>query len=370
MRLALLLGVSVDHPRPLARFGRRSAVAGLAAALLPWQRQKLLANPIDSNAAVASQWQVFRSRYLSPDGRVIDTGNGGISHSEGQGWGMLFAQAANDKDSFDLIFAWTSTYLARPNDALHVWRYDPSAKNPTADMNNATDGDIFIAWALARGAQSWGQPALSSAATAIAADIRDKLCFAQSGQVFLLPGISGFVLPGALTLNPSYYVWPAFETLAQLAPSSVWASLRADGLSTLTAGVFGKYALPPDWLEVSRPGLSLQPAAPWPPRFSFDAIRVPLWLSWAKVMPDSLGTAFSQYWQSAAFPYRPAWVNLQDGSFAKYAAPSGMAAITNFTLAVLAGTQPSLPNVADATDYYSAALTMLSYLAVSELSAN
>jgi endoglucanase len=363
MRLALLLGGSVDHPQLWPRFGRRSALAGLAGALLPWRPKKLLADPMNSNAAIASQWQIFRSQYLSPDGRVIDTGNGGISHSEGQGWGMLFAQAANDKDSFDLIFAWTSTYLARPEDALHVWRYDPSAKNPTADMNNATDGDIFIAWALARGAQSWGQPALFAAAAAIAADILDKLCFTESGKVFLLPGISGFVSPAALNLNPSYYVWPAFDTLEQLAPSTLWANLRADGLATLTEGVFGKWSLPPDWLAVSRPGLGLQPAADWPPRFSFDAIRVPLWLSWAGVLPDSLGTAFTQYWQSAAFPYRPAWVNLQDGSFAKYAAPSGMAAVTNYTLAALSGTQPSLPSVADATDYYSAALTMLTYLA-------
>jgi endoglucanase len=368
--VAVLLGEGVDHPEVGSRFGRRSAVAGLAGALLPWRPKKLLADPMNSTAEVASQWQIFRSRFMSPDGRVIDTGNGGISHSEGQGWGMLFAQAANDKDSFDLILAWTSTYLARPSDALHVWRYDPSAKNPTADMNNATDGDIFIAWALARGAQSWGQPALSCAATAIAAAIRDKLCFSQSGKIFLLPGISGFVTPAALNLNPSYYIWPAFDTLEQLAPSTVWADLRADGLETLTAGVFGKWSLPPDWLAVSRPGLDLQPAALWPPRFSYDAIRVPLWLSWANVMPDSLGAAFTQYWQSSAFPYRPAWVNLEDGSFAKYAAPSGMAAIANFTLAVLSGAQPSLPSVADAADYYSAALTMLSYLAVSELGAN
>lgn len=339
--------------------------------LLPWRAQKLLADDMNSNdAAIAAQWQIFRSRFLSSDGRVIDTGNGGISHSEGQGWGMLFAEAANDKESFDLIFAWTSTFLARPNDALHVWRYDPSAKNPTADMNNATDGDIFITWALARGAQRWGQPALASAATDIAADIRDKLCFLQSGQVYLLPGISGFVLPATLNLNPSYYVWPAFDTLAQLAPSDVWQALRADGLAMLAEGVFGKYGLPPDWLAVSRPGLGLQPAAGWPPRFSFDAIRVPLWLSWANAMPPSLGTAFTQYWQSADFPYRPAWINLQDGSFAKYAAPSGMAAIVNLTLAALAGTQPDLPSVADAADYYSAALTLLTYLAISQISPN
>jgi len=355
----------VDRPEISPRIGRRGVILGLTGAMTPWRGQNAHAD----TAAIASQWQLFRSRFLGPDGRVIDTGNGGISHSEGQGWGMLFAEAAGDMESFDLILAWTSTFLKRPHDALHVWRYDPSAANPTADMNNATDGDIFITWALARGAKRWGQPALAAAAAAIAADILNELCFQQSGQTYLLPAISGFVLPAALNLNPSYYVLPAFDVLAQLAPSDVWASLRTDGLAMLQIGVFGKWALPPDWLSVSRPGLTLQPAADWPPRFSFDAIRVPLWLTWANAMPDSLATAFTEYWQSPTFPYRPAWVNLQDGSFAKYAASSGMAAIANLTLAALANTQPDLPSVADAEDYYSAALTLLSYLATDELGA-
>jgi endoglucanase len=319
------------------------------------------------DADIASEWQIFRSRFVNPDGRVVDTGNNGISHSEGQGWGLLFAEAAGDQQSFDLILAWTSTHLVRPKDALHIWKYDPNAANPTADPNNATDGDIFIAWALARGAQRWDQPALSIAAAAIAADIRDKLCVQQSGQMFLLPGISGFTSPKGINLNPSYYVFPAFETLALLAPSDNWDILRYNGMNILQNGLFGAWNLPPDWLAVSRPGLHLAPASGWPPRFSFDAIRVPLWLTWAGAMPPAMGNYFTQYWQSPAFPYRPAWVDLDDNSFAGFAAPSGMSAIANLTMAALNGSAPQLPSVAVAPDYYSAALTLLSRLAASQL---
>jgi endoglucanase len=343
--------------------GRRVVVAGIASLLAPGSLEMARAD----STAIASEWQIFRSRFLNPDGRVIDTGNGGISHSEGQGWGMLLAEAAGDKDSFDLILAWTSTHLARPHDALHVWRYDPAAANPTSDPNNATDGDIFIAWALARGAQRWAQPALSAAAARIAADIRDKLCFQQSGRTLLLPGISGFVSTQSINLNPSYYVLPAFDTLALLAPSGIWTKLRADGLDMLQQGVFGAWSLPPDWLAVSRPDLALAPASAWPPRFSFDAIRVPLWLTWAGEMPAQMGTAFANYWQSPAFPYRPAWIDLQTGAYANFAAPSGMTAIANFTLASLNDTQPQLPSVSEAADYYSAALTLLTYVAQTEI---
>ena len=35
----------------------------------------------------------------------MDTGNAGISHSEGQGWGLILAAAAGDRPAFDQIRA-------------------------------------------------------------------------------------------------------------------------------------------------------------------------------------------------------------------------------------------------------------------------
>ncbi len=342
------------RPRRLAR--RRVLLGGttglMTCAGLPSARA--------DTPTVASEWAAFRKRFLKSDGRIVDTGNGGISHSEGQGWGMLFAQAANDRDSFDLIHAWTAAHLARPNDALHIWRYDPAAANPVADPNNATDGDIFIAWALARGARLWGKPAFAEAAAAIARDIRDRLCIIQSGYLFLLPGISGFAGTNSVNLNLSYYVLPAFDTLAALAPSDKWARLRHDGLFLMRQAVFGSWSLPPDWINVSGPPLAFTPAAAWPPRFGYEAIRIPLWLSWANAMPASLGASFMNYWQSPKLPYHPAWVDLRTGAYAPYAAPTGMQAVADFTLASLNHATPSFPMVADAPDYYSAALILLS----------
>jgi len=352
------------------KIGRRkllSAVASIGAAGLGAAGLSAASPARADSPTVASEWEIFRSRFVSPDGRVVDTGNGGISHSEGQGWGMLFAEAAGDQDSFDMIYAWTSTHLRRPADSLHIWKYDPASAHPTSDPNNATDGDIFITWALARGAQRWGQTGLAVAATAIAGDILAKLCVQQNQTLFLLPGINGFASPKSFNLNPSYYVFPAFDTLSQLAPSDNWNLLRADGLDTLQNGLFGSWGLPPDWLAVSRADLSLAPAPGWPPRFSFDAIRVPLWLTWAGAMPAAMGANFLQYWQSGSFPYRPAWIDLEDGSYANFAAPSGMTAIANLTMASLTNTAPQLPSVADAADYYSAALTLLSRMAASHM---
>ena len=96
-------------------------------------------------------WEAFRDRFILSDGRVVDTSNGGVSHTEGQGWGLLFAVAWDNRHTFDRILDWTGRPLCRPGDALYAWRYMPNAAVPVPDGNNATDGDLFIAWALASG---------------------------------------------------------------------------------------------------------------------------------------------------------------------------------------------------------------------------
>ena len=46
-----------------------------------------------AGAEATAEWQLFRNRFVDSEGRLIDTGNQGISHSEGQGWGLIFAAA-------------------------------------------------------------------------------------------------------------------------------------------------------------------------------------------------------------------------------------------------------------------------------------
>ncbi|HMP62965.1 MAG TPA: glycosyl hydrolase family 8, partial [Phenylobacterium sp.] len=105
-----------------------------------------LAAPVAACATVNGEvdWREFKRRFLAADGRIIDTGNGGISHSEGQGFALLLAQAHGDRRAFDLIWGWTRRTLQRP-DGLFAWRYDPRENPAVNDPNNATDGDIFLA---------------------------------------------------------------------------------------------------------------------------------------------------------------------------------------------------------------------------------
>jgi endo-1,4-beta-D-glucanase Y len=311
----------------------------------------------------AAQWHVFKSRFLSEDGRIIDTGNGGESHSEGQGWGLLFAVSAQDQPNFDLILAWTARALRRPHDALHAWRYVPRDNPPVQDRNNAVDGDMFIATALIRAARLWGRPDHLLAAAAICRDILGLLVRRVGPFVVLLPGIEGFETSDAVVINPSYYAFPMMTELARVVPSDTWDRLQADGRRLIEQGRFGHWSLPPDWLRIAKLDAALSPAPGWPPRFSFDAVRVPLWWIWQKLPAGPAIRSIEQLWsQNAA----PAWVDLQTNDVAPYPVTPGMVAIMRLMRSAAGGEQPGDSVVADSPVYYDAALTLLSSIAGQE----
>ena len=303
---------------------------------------------------------------------MIDTGNGGCSHTEGQGWGMLFAVAFDDPAAFDLIHDWTARHLRRPCDSLHSWRFQPNAPVPVADPNNATDGDLAIAAALWRAARRWGRPDQARIAAAMGRDILAALVVKAGPRTVLLPGIQGFTERDSVTVNPSYYAFPFLADLAEAAPSPVWATLVADGRALLAEARFGRWQLPPDWLRVSRTDGALAPHPHWPARFSWDAIRVPLWLAWGGPAgsPGEAAApaleAFAGYWRAGrAAP--PAWVDLRTNETADYQAPAGMVAVACLVNRRCRGggaapAQP-FPSVQKASDYYSSALILLSRLA-------
>jgi endoglucanase len=310
------------------------------------------------SAVMRQDWAAFRHQYITPEGRVIDTGNGNESHSEGQGWGMMGAQAADDQETFAKMLEWTTRALRRrPSDTLHAWRYKPSDANPVSDLNNATDGDLFIASALARAAVRWQRPDYAAQAAHLARDILGLVRTAGARTV-LLPGANGFDKPDCLIVNPSYYAFGLFPDLAALAPSAKWETLRQEGAALM---------LPPDWVRVDRADGSLSIASGWPPRFSWDAIRVPMHLTWGGIAADPLIQSFHKYW-TATPNVQPAWVDLRTGETAPYSAPAGIRAVAALALrSTDLGRTTAIPSVMAATDYYGAGLILLSRIAAEEV---
>lgn len=345
---------------PALRLGRRSAF-GLAALALP--RLAFGQAPADGFSA---DWQAFRGRYLAPEGRVVDSGNKGISHSEGQGYGMLAAVRADDRASFDRMLAWTRRTLKRRADALSAWRYRPDAANPVTDQNNATDGDLLLAWALLEAGRRWGSNDHSAHGTAIARDVLKHLVRRAGGTTVLLPGARGFDRRDRVMLNPSYYVFPALRALAQAVPDPAWVRLAADGLGMLRGARFGRWRLPPDWVVLAKNDGALSLPDSVPPRFSYDAVRVPLYLAWARLVAEPGVVDAAAFWADPQHNYLPAWVDLTNNAIAPYAATAGITSVARLAAACrsepLAGPR-GLPGIGLAPDYYAAVLGMMVRLA-------
>ncbi|QJX01516.1 endoglucanase [Alcanivorax sp. IO_7] len=225
-------------------------------------------------AATDPGWRAYQDRFITREGRVVDTGNGNISHTEGQGWGMLMAVYFDDQDRFQDLYQWTDDNLHRKVDNLYTWRFEPGADPATVDRNNATDGDLLISWALELAGRKWKEPRYVAASIDTRNAIRRYLLAEYGGYLVLLPGREGFRKDGYVQLNPSYWVMPALDYFARLEPDGPWRRLMYDGIRLLNVARFGPHQLPPDWLRLDEDG-KVSPAKDWPSRFGFEAVRIP-----------------------------------------------------------------------------------------------
>lgn len=326
-----------------------------------------------------SAWRRFRSEHISATGRVIDSANGNISHSEGQGFALLLAEAAGDYKSFAKIKAWTDYVLGIRNDSLFAWRFMPFRGRPVPDLNNATDGDILIAWALFRASRRWQKPAFAQQARRILNDIK-RHCIARVADFgpLLKPGADGFETAQHLVVNPSYFVFPALTAFAAETDDDFWRDVRAAGLALLEQSKFGNFNLPADWVEINSRG-TVKIAQDHTPHYGWNAIRVPLYIAWDKQVPNQphlepYHKLVSAYQDEAAIP---AWLDLQTGEAADFKTSRGGADIYRLASCqsdnVATGTDPcralvNAPAPQPGEDYYSSALGLLARLAYFELS--
>ncbi|MCR0982512.1 glycosyl hydrolase family 8 [Roseomonas populi] len=342
---------------------RRSALGLLAGAA---------AAAMSGGTAVASEdaraWVAFKARFLSPEGRVVDNGNANQSHSEGQGWGLSLAEHFDDRPAFDRMLTWTRRNLRRDSDHLHSWRWLPDRIPAVQDTNNATDGDLFIASALLKGGRRWSDPALTEEGTAVARDVLRLLVRRAAGNLVLLPGARGFEHRTHVVLNPSYYSYPAIAAVAEAVPDPAWLRVAGDGLRLLRSARFGRWGLSPDWLSVSRLDGKVSPAPGWPARFSYDAVRVPLWLAWAGLSDEAAVGAPLNFWSDASLRQMPAWADLSNDSVAPYAAGPGVREIGRFAALQRGfrwdrwGQEAVQPD----RDYYDTALALLARMGTAE----
>src|SRR5271169_5686847 len=251
--------------------------AGYFCSLPPVAACCFLAAILLSSSATASAtetgWKRFKQNFVESDGRVVDAGQNGISHSEGQGYAMLLSVHYGDRASFEQIWQWTRKNLQVRSDNLLSWRWTPQAG--ITDKNNASDGDLLVAWALLRASNKWHFPEYLQASQKIARDIREKLLHKAPQGLILLPGAEGIDKPEGNTVNLSYWVFPALDEIGQADPSPEWGALSKTGMAILQYAHVGRWGLPPDWLILTE---KVVPAGGFSDQFRYNAVRIPLYL--------------------------------------------------------------------------------------------
>jgi endoglucanase len=272
---------------------------------------------------------------------------------------MLFAVHYGDRASFERVWQWTRRNLQVRDDALLAWKWENGA---VADRNNASDADIFAAWALARAADKWRDAEYLSAARRIAQDVRRKLLRRVAHGLVVLPGIEGFDKPDGLTVNLSYWVFPAFKELARVDPAPEWDDVAKSGLAILRYSYFGRWRLPPDWLKLSDPvALGGTP----PERFGYDAIRIPVYLLWGRQENESLMQPYRDFWgHFAGARVVPAFTNLRDDSVDTHGGGVGIRAIAQVVAEYPRMSASRLPPLQKGDSYYAAVLLLLAKVAL------
>jgi len=318
-------------------------------------------------AVESSAWAAYKQAFVTPEGRVVDTANGNISHSEGQGYGMLLSAWADDAAAFERLWSFTRTELLIRDDGLSAWKWDPASTPHITDINNATDGDILIAYALLTASERWQRPDYRDTAAGIARTVAETMLVDVAGGVVILPGAVGFrdaETPGTLIVNPSYWVYPALAALQALVPGSGYSQAAQSGTSILKQARFGPLNLPTDWLAVTAD--SVAPAPDRPEVFGYEGIRIPLYLMMAGLDDPALLTPFRDAWAEAGGG-DPAVIDVLDGKAAERLQDPGYRIVFALLDCALEGTRVPDPLRQFApTLYYPSTLHLLALAALQD----
>jgi endoglucanase len=342
----------------MSRWRNILAAAGVALlALCPLSAQ---AAAIDPQA-----WSAYKAKFLDASGRIVDDGNGGISHSEGQGYGMLLAYLANSPSDFEQIWYFTRTELLLRDDGLAVWKWDPAVSPHVSDTNNASDGDLLIAYALALAGSAWNNQSYLKAAAKIADALLAHAIVEAGGRTVLLPGVEGFNAPerdDGPVINPSYWVYEAIPVMALLAPSDEWQALSDDGLSLLRSLQFGPRKLPADWVSLNH---QPTPAEGFDAEFGYNAIRIPLYLARAGVSDKALLLRLQS--GMTAEDGAPATIDLKTGKPKQSLPDAGYRIVNDVVACVTYGTKlPASSRQFAPSLYYPSTLQLLGLAFVGE----
>lgn len=274
--------------------------------------------PLAASAASCDwpAWDSYRTAMMSSDGRIIDhSSEQVITTSEGQSYGLFFALLANDRKSFAKILDWTQDNLADGSLEAHLpawlWGQSKDGKWQVLDTNNATDADLWIAYALLEAGRLWKKPEyVALGQNVLWRSAAQSLRPLPGLGLMLLPGDVGFDTPEGWRLNPSYLPPQLLARFAKVSP--VWGDLARSQQRMLIEGSPKGFA--PDWI-LWQSGGGWAPDTKEGSLGDYDAIRVYLWVGMLAKDAANRETLQKHFAPMAALGYPPESVNALTGEY-------------------------------------------------------
>jgi endoglucanase len=226
------------------------------------------------------------------------------------------------------------------------------------DRNNATDGDILVAWALLRAGRAWNDADYRRASAKLAQSALDHASAEVSGRIVLLPGVQGFLLPdGGAVINLSYWIFPALLDFKATFNDERWGKVLDSGLALVDqAGAAGRP--PPDWIALHADG-RLRPAPEQPNVVGYNAYRIPLYLLWAGFPKDEAIPRFDALWDDRA-DGMPMVIDAASGKVVERSLDTGYLGLPDLVSCILGSSGFSdPPGLRAAEPYYPSTLLML-----------
>lgn len=273
-------------------------VTTLLLTTMPANATHKTALPLAKTTITEPEWQTYTSRFVDASGRVVDVEKDGVSHSEGQGYGLLLSVYANDRTAFDRILSFTFKQMRGRSDGLISWIWNPYEYPRITDTNNASDGDVLIAYALIKAAVKWQDAGYVALAEPLVQAIGRHLLFEHDGMVLLKPAAFGFDRAhhrDGPVVNLSYFVYGAFPLFAQIDDRFPWIEAWQGGLMLTIKALAGREALAPDWITLAD-GRFAEPAEGFAKKSSYDAVRIPLYMLLGGRVPVEYLAPFDDAW--------------------------------------------------------------------------
>jgi len=226
-------------------------------------------------SSLHASWSEYKADFIAKDGRVIDRVNKEVTHSEGIGYAMYFAIKSNDIKTFKRVENWYKNNLKKNEYGLFSWKWgeDKNGSWHVLDSNNASDGDLWIAYDNLLMFEMTKDIAYKNSALLIMESIKKHLLVKYAGSLYLLPGKLGFDTKESLEINPSYYLFFIFDKFKEYDNDKIWSQLKTDGISLLYKSRFTSLGLNADWIKIDKQSGKISTSRT--NSFGYDALRIP-----------------------------------------------------------------------------------------------